>query len=99
MDADIVNAVVSAYAKGEKAALITLCSTKGATPQRAGAAMLVLAAGKTVGTIGGGAIEHQAVREALEVIKTGVPRLWDKPLQELGMACGGGGTVFIEPLD
>ena len=54
-----------------------------------------------MGTIGGGAVEQQVIREALEVLRLGAPRRFDYRLrsgEELGMICGGDVEVFIEPV-
>ncbi len=95
---NLTSAVVDLYQKGGEAVLVTLCSTKGSTPRKAGAKMLVYRSGKTIGTIGGGELEYEAVMKAEEVLKTRKSILWEKPLQDLGMVCGGAGTLFLEYL-
>ncbi len=61
--------------------------------------MLVYADGTTLGTIGGGALEHRVHAEALEAIAVGAPRRFAAHLvRDLGMCCGGRTEVFIEPL-
>jgi xanthine dehydrogenase accessory factor len=85
------------------AALCTVVSTSGSTPRKAGASMVVLAdgsdAGAIEGTIGGGAVEHEVRRVALEVIATTRPRTVEFSLTtQLGMCCGGTMVVFIEAL-
>lgn len=51
------------------------------------------------GTVGGGAIEHEIRRQALQVIAEMRPRLVEIPLTTvLGMCCGGSVSVFIESL-
>jgi xanthine dehydrogenase accessory factor len=51
---EVFAAVAGALERGEPAALVTIVSAKGSTPQRVGAKMLVFADGRIVGTIGGG---------------------------------------------
>ena len=85
-------------------ALCTVVQTKGSTPQKVGAKMAVVhdgtSSGGIVGTIGGGAIEHQIRDKALEVLASGQSQLVETALSaELGMCCGGQMTVFIEPLE
>lgn len=85
------------------AALCTVTATRGSTPRKAGASMVVLAdgspEGRIEGTIGGGAVEHQVRKEALLAIAKTRPRLVELSLTtELGMCCGGHMTIFIEPL-
>ena len=97
MNREVVKAIVDIYAKGGEAVLVTLCRTRGSTPRKAGAKMLVYPDGSTLGTIGGGSLEYRAVQKALDLIKTkGSPVLWERDLVDEGMVCGGSGTVYIE---
>ena len=55
--------------------------------------------GSIEGTIGGGAVEHQVRREALDAIAHTAPRLVEVALTtQLGMCCGGQMAIFIEPV-
>jgi len=88
---------------GERLALATLVETRGSTPQRVGARILVRADGASLGTLGGGAVEAEAVREAALRIGWGEATLHEYALStgtdEWGLACGGTMLVFMEPLD
>src|SRR5690606_7826417 len=71
----------------------------GSTPRVAGARMLIFADGSIVGTIGGGNIEHQVIRAALDAIVAGRPTRYEAHLtHDLGMCCGGQMAVFIDPI-
>jgi xanthine dehydrogenase accessory factor len=88
---------------GRAAAVCTVVATKGSTPRKAGASMLVVddgsALGAIRGTVGGGAVEHEIRRQAMNVIATTRPALVEIPLTTvLGMCCGGTMTIFIESL-
>jgi xanthine dehydrogenase accessory factor len=88
---------------GAAAAICTVVSTRGSTPRKAGATMLVVDDGSDLGriegTVGGGAVEHEIRRRAREVIATTRPVLVEIPLTTvLGMCCGGTMTIFIESL-
>lgn len=88
---------------GQGVALCTVVATKGSTPRKLGAKMLVQDNGSTYGqiegTVGGGAIEHLVREKALEIIGNGTPQIIEVALAtELGMCCGGQMSVFIEPL-
>ncbi len=90
--------------KGELAALVTIVSTTGSTPQRVGAKMLVYSDGRTVGTIGGGCYENDAFWKAREAIAQRKPQLvryelTDDFAQETGLVCGGQMEVYIEPIE
>lgn len=101
MQDDIYQEIVKLKAEGEEAALVTVISASGSTPREEGAKMLVRADGSIIGSIGGGSVELQVIKEAIEVIKRGKPlhlcyRL--KEGEELGMLCGGDVEIFIEPV-
>ncbi len=104
MNREVFAAVNDALERGESAALVTIVSTTGSTPQRVGAKMLVFADGRTVGTIGGGCYENDAFWKARESIKTRRPELvryelTDDFAQESGLICGGQMDVYIEPIE
>ncbi len=86
------------------AALATVTSTRGSTPAKMTARMLVRADGSIIGTIGGGCIEADVIRDARDVIDTGRPvtRSFDlhgEEAERTGIACGGIVTIMIESLD
>jgi xanthine dehydrogenase accessory factor len=104
MNQEVFAAVADALERGEPAALVTIVSAKGSTPQRVGAKMLVYADGRTVGTIGGGCYENDAFWKAREAIGQRKPQLVHYELsddfaQETGLICGGQMDVYIEPIE
>jgi xanthine dehydrogenase accessory factor len=104
MNREVFAAVADALERGEPAALVTIVSTTGSTPQRVGAKMLVFGDGRTVGTIGGGCYENDAFGKAREAILSRVPQLLHYELsddfaQETGLICGGQMDVYIEPIE
>ena len=104
MNQEVFTAVAHALEEGEAAALVTIVSTLGSTPQRVGAKMLVFADGRTVGTIGGGCYENDAFWKARDAITKRRPQLVHYELsddfaQETGLICGGQMDVYIEPIE
>jgi xanthine dehydrogenase accessory factor len=104
MNREVFAAVSDALERGEPAALVTIVSATGSTPQRVGAKMLVFADGRIVGTIGGGCYENDAFWKAREAIASRVPQvvhyeLSDDFAQETGLICGGQMDVYIEPIE
>ncbi|HEY2150017.1 MAG TPA: XdhC/CoxI family protein [Vicinamibacterales bacterium] len=104
MNREVFAAVADALDRGEPAALVTIVSTTGSTPQRVGAKMLVFADGRIVGTIGGGCYENDAFGKAREAILSRAPQLIHYELsddfaQETGLICGGQMDVYIEPIE
>jgi xanthine dehydrogenase accessory factor len=82
---------------------VTIVRANGSTPQRIGAKLLVFPDGRTVGTIGGGCYENDAIGRAREVIASGKPAivkydLNDDFVEESGLICGGQMEVYIDPI-
>ncbi len=85
---------------GGRGALATVVRSSGSTPQEPGARMLLRPDGSTVGTIGGGAIEHHVLSELRACVVDGRPRTIHKDLvRDLGMCCGGRMEVFVEAVE
>jgi xanthine dehydrogenase accessory factor len=87
-------------ASGRRFVLATVVATRGFTPQKGGAHMLIAASGETWGTIGGGAIEQEVLDRARALLARGGSERLDRHLtQELGMCCGGAMSVFLEVVE
>jgi xanthine dehydrogenase accessory factor len=83
---------------GEAYALATVVAHGGSSPRKSGAKMLIRKDGSSLGSVGGGRVEKEAVDAALHALTTGETRLLEFILtEEHGFACGGSMTVFIEP--
>lgn len=94
----VLEALLEARHRRDRCVLATVAGFKGSTPRKPGAKMLVMEDGRTVGTIGGGALEHELTAMALEMMGAEAATLIDKHLtHELGMCCGGGVTILMEP--
>lgn len=84
--------------------LATVVSTKGSTPRKTGAKMLVDQDGVVAGTIGGGCGEAEVIEAALAVLGGAPPRLVQVDLTEeltswSPAVCGGVMDVFVERAD
>jgi len=96
---EVLKAAVREMEEGRAAVLATVVASDGSAPREAGARMLVRADGSTVGTVGGGAVEHHVRALALEVLAGGRPRRVAVDLaRDAGMACGGRMEFFLDPL-
>jgi xanthine dehydrogenase accessory factor len=89
--------------EGEEVALATVVRAIGSSPRPVGAKMAVTRSGRMAGSVSGGCVESAVVQEALEVLRSGRPRLLtygvaDEVAQSVGLACGGVIEVFVEPL-
>jgi xanthine dehydrogenase accessory factor len=82
-----------------RGALATVVRTSGSTPQQPGARLLLLTDGATLGTVGGGAIEHAVLAALAEAQHSGTAQLltWNLA-RDLGMCCGGTMVVFVEAI-
>ena len=90
-------------ASNERAALVSTSSIRACAPSEKETKMLVKTDGSTIGSIGGGGVEADLIKEALDVIEQGVPRrvrLGVTPEEEKkrGMEPGGTLKYFIEPI-
>jgi xanthine/CO dehydrogenase XdhC/CoxF family maturation factor len=78
---------------------VTVVATRGSAPREAGAAMLVTADG-IEGTIGGGALEWEAMAQARGMLGAEAPVERVVSLGPgLGQCCGGAVTLRFEPAD
>lgn len=89
---------------GETVAQATILSHKGSTPRAAGSKMAVTQNGTIVGTVGGGKVEAEVIKEAAEVIQSDRCRVRRFDLTGapgeggLDIICGGRLEILIEPL-
>ena len=95
----IYEKIVEIEKENKVAALCTIVNTKGSTPRKVGAKMIVYDDGKIFGTIGGGELEKSVIKQAVEIIKTKQSQVFRHDLlHQHNMCCGGTVEVFIEPL-
>jgi xanthine dehydrogenase accessory factor len=104
--ADVLAAIESLSAKGERMALATIVAVRGSTYRRPGARLLVPEDGAPVGNISGGCLEGDVADMARIVMEDGRARMaaWDLTADDdavwgLGLGCNGAIEVFIEPAD
>jgi xanthine dehydrogenase accessory factor len=87
-----------------KAAVATLVNTRGTTPRKEGAKMVVAEGGAILGSVTiGGCVDAQVIEESAHVLETMRPRLLelnlgDEEAWEIGLTCGGTIEVFVEPV-
>ena len=100
----VLEALKAARDAGRRCALATIVGTKGSTPRKVGARMIVDPEVGLVGTVGGGCGEAEVIEAAKEVLKTGVPRrvrvdLTDDFVSWSPAVCGGIMDIFLEAVD
>src|SRR5260370_3589448 len=95
--------VTAALDERRECVFCSLVETRGSTPQKAGAAMLVFPDGSQRGTLGGGCVEAEVRQRALRSMGSGKPEVhtfwlddnygWDD-----GLICGGRRQRLHAPL-
>ena len=103
-DDDVMNQAASWCKAGKNVALATVISTWGSSPRPVGSHLAVDQDGKIVGSVSGGCIEGAVVTEAMEVMKTGNPKVLEYGVTnelawEVGLACGGAIHVYVEKIE
>ena len=101
LNKDVLEAL--AKSQNEKMSLVTVISTKGSTPRKAGSKMIVYDSGKIIGTIGGGCAEAKIIKDAALMagsknLKIETIDMTGEIAEEEGMVCGGKMTVLIEEI-
>lgn len=97
---NLYNEIEQLRTNGIDAALCTIVHSKGSTPRKVGAKMLVIADGSIKGTIGGGNLEKEVIKNALVQLKNNEPKLFKHDLlHQHNMCCGGTVEIFIEPIE
>jgi xanthine dehydrogenase accessory factor len=104
--ADVLEAIESLHARGQRMALATIVAVRGSTYRRPGARLLVPEDGAPIGNLSGGCLEGDVADVARLVMREGTARLaaWDLTADDdavwgLGLGCNGAIEVFIEPAD
>jgi len=100
---ELIPQLLERLATGRPVVYCRLVETRGSTPQKAGAAMLVFADGGQAGTLGGGCIEAEVKRRALVAFEAGAAEVMSFQLDndygwDDGLICGGRMQVLVEPL-
>src|SRR4051812_40549593 len=99
----VLNELIRRCGIGEAVALCTVVAARGSTPQAAGARMLLLGDGKTIGTLGGGCVEAEVRQQAIGLLHARQSKLltfkldhdygWDD-----GLICGGSMDIYVQTL-
>jgi len=99
----VLEALLEEAHAGKPSALGVVVKTRGSTPREPGAVMLIMSDGRTVGTVGGGAVEHEVRNKSVEVISAGDSVLLSYSMQGEHVdgespICGGEMEVAIIPV-
>jgi len=99
----LLEQLIQAVRSGQSVASTALVETRGSTPQKAGAAMLVFSDGSQFGTLGGGCVEAEVKRRALRLLDEGNRELMTFQLDsdygwDDGLICGGRMKMLVDPV-
>ena len=92
------------FDKKQKLVLATVVETWNSSPRAVGSKMIVNENGNFSGSVSGGCIETFIVRECLELLKKNEIskrfkfKISNKNAWEVGLACGGEITIFLEKI-
>lgn len=97
----ILETLLDELKAGKNVVLVTVVASSGSTPRGEGARMVVGSGGRLYGTIGGGAVEYESEKMAMDLLEQGRSafhyfRLKPNQVQDLGMVCGGNVNVFFQ---
>ena len=89
---------------GEKVVVATVVATRRSAPRPIGASLAISESGKMCGSVSGGCVESDVYDNAMEVMRTGQPKLLhygitDDMAWEVGLPCGGEIDVFVETVE
>ncbi|AIW90005.1 XdhC protein [Treponema sp. OMZ 838] len=99
MDTEILKYITADTANGITGVLCTIIEAHGSSPREAGTSMWVTPE-RIRGTVGGGGSEHEVIKQAREMLKTGDTTCIIKKnlTAEEGLACGGSIQVYLEKI-
>ena len=89
----------------QKVALATVIQTWGSSPRPIGSKMIVNEKGDFSGSVSGGCVEANVIRECIELIKNNNPfkkiefKVSNENAWDVGLACGGEVTIYIEQIN
>ena len=89
---------------GEKVVVATVVATRRSAPRPVGTSLAVSESGKMCGSVSGGCVESDVYDNALEVMRTGEPKLLSYGISDdlawsVGLPCGGEIDVFVEAVE
>src|SRR5215510_16142257 len=101
---EILDEVGKWRADGEQVVVATVVSTKRSAPRPVGTSLAISESGKMCGSVSGGCVESDVFENAMEVMKSGEPRMLsygitDDMAWNVGLPCGGEIDVFVEPVE
>ena len=101
----ILEEAISWIESDQKVVLATGIQTWGSSPFQIGSKMIINEKGNFLGSVSGGCVETNIITECIELIKNNNSfkkidfKVSDENAWDVGLACGGEMTVFIEQIN
>ena len=105
LDEKILEEANSWIKSNHKVVLVTVIKTWGSSPRQVGSKMIINENGDFSGSVSGGCVESSVIKESLLLIKENRQfkkielKVSDENAWELGLACGGEITIFLERIN
>ena len=101
----ILEEAISWIESDKQVVLATVVQTWGSSPFQIGSKMIIDEKGNFLGSVSGGCVETNVITESVELIKNKNSfkkidfKISDENAWNVGLACGGEMTVFIEQIN
>ena len=102
LDEKILEEANSWIKSNHKVVLVTVIKTWGSSPRQVGSKMIVNENGDFSGSVSGGCVESSVIEESLQLIKGNMQfkkmeiKVSNENAWEVGLACGGEMTIYLE---
>jgi xanthine dehydrogenase accessory factor len=102
---ELLQRLLAAIRESRDCVYCSVVETRGSTPQKAGAAMLIFPDGSQHGTLGGGCVEAEVKQHALRRLSEGAKpdvltfNLDDNYGWDDGLICGGRMSMLVDPIN
>tara|TARA_B100001121_G_C18557148_1_gene558528 strand:- start:430 stop:759 length:330 start_codon:yes stop_codon:yes gene_type:complete len=102
---EIIEEAISWIKFNKKVVLATVISTWGSSPFGIGTKMIINEEGNFLGSVSGGCVEANVIEESIELFKNEYTfkklefNVSDENAWNLGLACGGSISVYIEKVN
>jgi len=105
LDEKILEEANSWIKTNHKVVLVTVIKTWGSSPRQVGSKMIINEKGNFSGSISGGCVESSVIEESLQLIKDNKQfkkielKVSNENAWEVGLACGGEITIYLEQIN
>ena len=102
LDEKILEEANSWIKSNHKVVLVTVIKTWGSSPRQVGSKMIINENGDFSGSVSGGCVESSVIEESLQLIKGNMQfkkmelKVSNENAWEVGLACGGEVTIYLE---